>query len=87
MGFFIIFKVTYQTYTNNTMSKSDQKERFEFEHALERLSEVLKELESPDVPLDKAISLYEEGMKLSKMCSKKLEEAELRIEQVTKNDN
>ncbi len=68
------------------MGKSEQKERFEFEQALERLSEVLKELESEDVPLEKAIALYEEGMKLSKMCSKKLEEAELRIEQVTSTE-
>lgn len=69
------------------MGKTEQNERFEFEQALERLSEVLKELESDEVPLEKAIALYEEGMKLSKMCSKKLEEAELRIEQVTRNEN
>ncbi len=69
------------------MTKKETKERFSFEDALGRLSEVLKELESDDVPLDKAIALYEEGMKLSKMCSKKLEEAELRIEQVTRKEN
>ncbi len=69
------------------MTKKTDKERFEFEQALGRLSEVLKELESDDVPLDKAIELYEEGMKLSRQCSKKLEEAELRIEQVTRKEN
>jgi exodeoxyribonuclease VII small subunit len=68
------------------MAKKEEKERFDFERALGRLSEVLKELESDDVPLDKAIALYEEGMKLSKMCSRKLEEAELRIEQVTRKE-
>ncbi len=68
------------------MTKKEEKERFEFEHALGRLSEVLKELESDDVPLERAIALYEEGMKLSKMCSMKLEEAELRIEQVTRKE-
>ncbi len=68
------------------MTKKEEKERFEFEHALQRLSEVLKELESDEVPLDRAIALYEEGMNLSKMCSKKLEEAELRIEQVTRKE-
>lgn len=67
------------------MTKSEKKERFDFEQALERLSEVLKELESDDVPLDKAIALYEEGMTLSRLCSGKLEEAELRIEQVANN--
>lgn len=69
------------------MTNQEPTERFDFERALERLSEVLKELESDDVPLEKAIALYEEGMKLSKLCSKKLEEAELRIEQVTSKEN
>ncbi len=69
------------------MKNKTDKERFEFEQALQRLSEVLKELETDDVPLDKAIELYEEGMKLSRQCSKKLEEAELRIEQVTRKEN
>ena len=69
------------------MSNPQEKERFDFEHALQRLSEVLKELESDDVPLEKAIALYEEGMKLSKMCSARLEEAELRIEQVAQKEN
>lgn len=69
------------------MSNPQEKERFDFERALQRLSEVLKELESDDVPLEKAIALYEEGMKLSKMCSARLEEAELRIEQVAQKEN
>ncbi len=69
------------------MKNKTDKERFEFEQALQRLSEVLKELETDDVPLDKAIELYEEGMRLSRQCSKKLEEAELRIEQVTRKEN
>lgn len=68
------------------MGKTAEKERFAFEQALERLSMVLKELESENVPLDKAIALYEEGMKLSKMCSEKLEQAELRIEQIASKE-
>ncbi len=68
------------------MGKTEEKERFAFEQALERLSMVLKELESENVPLDKAIALYEEGMKLSKMCSEKLEQAELRIEQIASKE-
>ena len=79
---FFIFQFV-QFYMSN--SKEDQ-ERFDFEQALERLSEVLSELESDEVPLEKAIALYEEGMKLSRLCSKKLEEAEIRIQQVSEND-
>lgn len=68
------------------MTKKEDKERFEFEGALQRMAQVLKELESDDVPLDKAIALYEEGMSLSKTCSRKLEEAEIRIDQVTRKE-
>lgn len=68
------------------MTKKNEKERFDFEQALRRLGEVLKQLESDDVPLEQAIALYEEGMQLSKLCSGKLEEAELRIEQVGRKE-
>lgn len=66
--------------------KIKEKEPFDFESALKRLSQVLEELESEDVALEQAIKLYEEGIKLSKLCSKKLEDAELRIEQVSKKE-
>ena len=42
------------------------------------------ELEDTDLPLDKALVLYEEGMKLSEFCHKQLEEAEGRVEILTK---
>lgn len=57
-----------------------------FEQALARLSEVVEKLESEDISLDESISLYEEGMKLSKFCSVSLEDAELKIEQVHKEN-
>ncbi len=58
-----------------------------FEDALKRLEEIAKNLESDDIALDKAVSLYEEGMKLVDFCSKKLEEAENRIRVITNINN
>ncbi len=51
-----------------------------FEKNLERLDAIVHQLEDADLPLEKALQLYEEGMKLSEVCSKQLEEAEGRVE-------
>ncbi|MDE3180869.1 MAG: exodeoxyribonuclease VII small subunit [Acidobacteriota bacterium] len=51
-----------------------------FENNLERLNKVVELMESVDIPLEKALELYEEGMKLSAVCQKQLEEAEGRVE-------
>ena len=59
-------------------AKSDKPEPFE--KNLARLDAIVQELEDTDLPLDKALVLYEEGMKLSECCHKQLEEAEGRVE-------
>lgn len=64
-----------------------EKERLDFEDALDRLEEIVSELETEDISLEKSIELYEEGIKLSKICTEKLEEAELRIEKVQEKEN
>lgn len=51
-----------------------------FEKNLERLDAIVREMEDPEVPLERALVLYEEGMKLSEISHKQLEEAEGRIE-------
>ena len=51
-----------------------------FETNLQRLDNIVRELEDADLPLEKALQLYEEGMKLSEVCQKQLEEAEGRVE-------
>lgn len=51
-----------------------------FEKNLERLDAIVRQLEDAELPLEKALQLYEEGMKLSEVCHKQLEEAEGRIE-------
>lgn len=55
-----------------------------FEKNLERLDSIVRELENADLPLEKALQLYEEGMKLSEVCHNQLEEAEGRVEVLMK---
>lgn len=61
-----------------------QKKLITFEEMLKRLQEISEELEGNEIGLDNSIKLYEEGIKLSKACSKKLEEAELKITELKK---
>ena len=61
-------------------------EEVSFEAAMERLDKIVAELESGDVPLEKAIDLFQEGMKLSKLCGEKLEQAERKIEMLVDED-
>jgi len=55
-----------------------------FEKNLARLDAIVQQLEDTNLPLEKALVLYEEGMKLSESCHKQLEEAEGRVEILTK---
>ena len=50
-----------------------------FEEAIKKLEEIATELEKNDLDLDSSVTKFEEGMKLSKQCSKMLEEAEKKI--------
>ena len=57
-----------------------------FEECLERLEKVVKELEKGEVPLEKSLTLFEEGMQLSATCRKQLEEAEGKVEILLKQN-
>ena len=57
-----------------------------FEECLERLEKIVQELEKGDVPLEKSLTLFEEGMKLSASCRKELEEAEGKVEILLKQN-
>ena len=56
--------------------------KLKFEAAMERLSEVVSELEAGKVDLQTSLSLYEEGMKLVRALSDELDKAQARIEKV-----
>jgi len=51
-----------------------------FEKNLERLDAIVRQLEDAELPLEKALELYEEGMGLSNICQQQLEAAEGRVE-------
>ncbi len=58
-----------------------------FEAALARLEKIVKELESGDLPLEQSLKLFEEGTKLARICNKRLEEAERKVEILLKDKN
>jgi exodeoxyribonuclease VII small subunit len=57
-----------------------------FEESLQRLEMIVTELEKGDVALDRALELFDEGMKLSGSCRKELEEAEGKVEILLKRN-
>ncbi len=58
-----------------------------FEVALARLEEIVQELEKGDLPLEQSLKFFEEGIKLSRICSKRLEEAERKVEILLKDSS
>ncbi|ADM70666.1 exodeoxyribonuclease VII small subunit [Paenibacillus sp. SEL3] len=57
-----------------------------FEAAMAALEEIVGQLEHGDVPLEQAIDLFQRGMKLSQLCSQKLEQVERKIEMIVEED-
>ena len=57
-----------------------------FEEGLQRLEKIVQELEKGEVPLEKSLTLFEEGMQLSGACRKELEQAEGKVEILLKQN-
>ena len=57
-----------------------------FETSLEELERIVRELERGDLPLEKSLDLFEQGVKLSRACQERLNEAERRIEILTRDN-
>jgi exodeoxyribonuclease VII small subunit len=51
-----------------------------FEEALEKLEEIVKKMESGEMTLEESLRAFEEGIKLARLCAKKLDEADRRVE-------
>lgn len=62
------------------------KKEVSFEKALERLEEIVELLESGENPLEKSLDLFEEGVRLVKLCNKKLETVENSIKILVNNN-
>jgi len=61
------------------------KKNMKFDTAIKELERIVKELESQDVPLEKALAAFEQGIKLTRHCSRLLEEAEQKVEILTRD--
>ena len=61
-------------------------EALSFEEAFERLEAAVAALQDGQMPLERALQLYEDGMKLAQHCNELLQKAELRVEQLSVND-
>ncbi|MEW6306946.1 MAG: exodeoxyribonuclease VII small subunit [Verrucomicrobiota bacterium] len=56
-----------------------------FEEALQKLEAVVEAMESDELPLEKLLERYEEGMRLTALCQAKLAEAEVKIQKLEKD--
>ena len=63
-----------------------EKNSVDFEKSLGRLEELVEEMESGDLSLEEMIKHFEEGSKLVDLCTKKLNDVELKIEKLVKKD-
>ena len=63
-----------------------EKKELSFEENLEKLENIVKKLESGEVPLDNAITEFTEAMKLAKICDEKLKKAEEAITKLVNKD-
>ncbi|MCX7981498.1 MAG: exodeoxyribonuclease VII small subunit [Syntrophales bacterium] len=57
-----------------------------FEDAVRRLEEIVEIMERGDLSLEDSLKAFEEGVKLVRICTKKLEEAERKVEMLIKNE-
>ncbi len=62
-------------------------EKMNFERAMARLEEIVKQLERGDVPLESSLALFEEGTALIRSCGSFLDEAEQKVVRLMKTEN
>ncbi len=58
-----------------------------FESNLKKLEVIVGKLESDDIGIEESVKLYEEGMKIKKICDKKLKDIEMQIKKIKIEDN
>jgi exodeoxyribonuclease VII small subunit len=57
-----------------------------FEASLEALEQIVQQLENGDLPLEKSLELFEDGIRLSRQCQERLSQAERRIETLLRDN-
>jgi exodeoxyribonuclease VII small subunit len=65
----------------------DKQEEFRLEQAFDRIEELLEKLNDRDVSLEESFGLYQEGMKLLKQCSEKIDCVEKQMLQIDEEGN
>jgi exodeoxyribonuclease VII small subunit len=60
--------------------------REKFEDALQRLEELVRRMEAGDMTLEESLRAFEEGIRLARLCGRKLDEAERRVEILLKEE-
>jgi len=65
------------------VKKQTKIESLAFEAAFTQLEEIVGKLEAGDLPLDEALTLFEQGQRLAVYCSAKLDEAELKVQKLS----
>ena len=66
--------------------QSSRKKKETFESSLNRLEKIVQQMEEGNLALEESLKLYEQGVALTRLCSQKLEEAEKRIEILTRDE-
>ena len=64
-----------------------EKKELKFEEALEKLEKIVEDLDGGELSLEESMKRYEEGIRLSKLCSKRLEEAKKKVELLLKSED
>ncbi|SFP23554.1 exodeoxyribonuclease VII small subunit [Salibacterium halotolerans] len=68
------------------MSEEEHQEEVSFEQAMDKLEKIVEKLEEGEVPLEKAIAMYQEGMSLSSTCHEKLRQVENQMDRIVEED-
>ena len=71
----------------NEANGDNCEEELSFEKALENLEKIVKSLESGKLTLDESVEYFQKGIKLTKLCSEKLEKAEQKINVLTQDED
>lgn len=68
------------------MANSERAEQgFDLEKAMEKLESIVKQLEQGNLPLERALELFGRGVELARVCKKRLDEAELKVNQLVRD--
>lgn len=65
----------------------NMKDKVSFEQAMEQLDDIVESLENGDLSLEDSIGMFQKGIELSNLCSKKLDEAERKITMLIQTQN